>query len=162
MLKVHQIHTFFVIDSLSSVFQASKRYLSVARLMKEYEDKKYEVWREQVESNLMIYLKKNLLSKPTASSATTHRSAADENTVSEDAQELLNNQSTQPFARHNLSFSLSTPFVSSLFHSFLVSLHNSLFLPIAVSFFSRYLSIRSGADENISKGAAGLPICHDT
>ncbi|EDO35852.1 predicted protein [Nematostella vectensis] len=54
--------------------QASKKYLSVARLMKEYEDKKYEAWREQVEANLLIYLKKNLLTKPSTSSATTHRS----------------------------------------------------------------------------------------
>ena len=52
--------------------------------MKDYEDKKYEAWREQVEANLLIYLKKNLLTKPSTSSATTHRSAADEGTSSED------------------------------------------------------------------------------
>ena len=53
--------------------------------MKEYEDRKYEAWREQIESNLLIYLKKNLLTKPSASSATTHRSIADEGASSEDA-----------------------------------------------------------------------------
>lgn len=53
--------------------------------MKEYEDRKYEAWKEQVESNLLIYLKKNLLSKPLTSSATTHRSAVDEGTNSEGA-----------------------------------------------------------------------------
>lgn len=53
--------------------------------MKEYEDRKYEAWKEQVESNLLIYLKKNLLSKSLASSATTHRSAVDEGTNSEGA-----------------------------------------------------------------------------
>ena len=68
----------------TSCFQASKKYLSVARQMKEYEDRKYEAWKEQVEANLLIYLKKNLLIKPSASSATTHRSAADEGN-SEDA-----------------------------------------------------------------------------
>ena len=70
--------------SFTSCFQASKKYLSVARQMKEYEDRKYEAWKEQVEANLLIYLKKNLLIKPSASSATTHRSAADEGN-SEDA-----------------------------------------------------------------------------
>ncbi|CAH3028713.1 unnamed protein product, partial [Porites evermanni] len=64
---------------------ASKKYLNVARQMKDYEDKKYEAWREQVEANLLIYLKKNLLTKPSASSATTHRSVADEGTGSDDA-----------------------------------------------------------------------------
>lgn len=53
--------------------------------MKDYEDRKYEAWREQVEANLLIYLKKNLLTKPSTSSATTHRSAVDEGTNSEDA-----------------------------------------------------------------------------
>ena len=53
--------------------------------MKEYEDRKYEAWKEQVEANLLIYLKKNLLTKPSASSATTHRSVADEGASSEDA-----------------------------------------------------------------------------
>lgn len=67
------------------MFKASKKYLSVARQMKEYEDRKYEAWKEQVEANLLIYLKKNLLTKPSASSATTHRSVADEGASSEDA-----------------------------------------------------------------------------
>lgn len=31
--------------------------------MKEYEEKKYEFWRENLESTLMTYLKRNLLSK---------------------------------------------------------------------------------------------------
>ena len=53
--------------------------------MKEYEDRKYEAWKEQAEANLLIYLKKNLLTKPSASSATTHRSVADEGASSEDA-----------------------------------------------------------------------------
>ena len=53
--------------------------------MKDYEDRKYEAWKEQVEANLLIYLKKNLLTKPSASSATTHRSVADEGASSEDA-----------------------------------------------------------------------------
>ena len=57
--------------------------------MKDYEDKKYEAWREQVEANLLIYLKKNLLTKPSASSATTHRSAVDEGTGSDDASASL-------------------------------------------------------------------------
>lgn len=52
--------------------------------MKDYEDRKYEAWKEQVEANLLIYLKKNLLTKPSTSSATTHRSAADEGASSED------------------------------------------------------------------------------
>ena len=67
------------------LFKASKKYLSVARQMKEYEDKKYEAWKEQVEANLLIYLKKNLLTKPSTSSATTHRSVADEGASSEEA-----------------------------------------------------------------------------
>ena len=47
------------------VFQVSKKYLSVARLMKQYEDKKFELWREQVETHLLSYLKRNLLSRST-------------------------------------------------------------------------------------------------
>lgn len=61
--------------------------------MREYEDRKYEAWKEQVEANLLIYLKKNLLTKPSASSATTHRSAADEGASSEDASGSLAVQS---------------------------------------------------------------------
>lgn len=53
--------------------------------MKEYEDRKYEAWKEQVQANLLIYLKKNLLTKPSTGSATTHRSMADEGASSEDA-----------------------------------------------------------------------------
>jgi hypothetical protein len=52
--------------------------------MKDYEDKKYEAWREQSNANLLIYLKKNLLSKPSSGSATTHRSMADDTTVSDE------------------------------------------------------------------------------
>ena len=55
--------------------------------MKEYEDRKYEAWREQVEANLLTYLKKNLLAKPTAGSATTARSDAHDNSA--DAAETL-------------------------------------------------------------------------
>ena len=53
--------------------------------MKEYEDRKYEAWKEQVQANLLIYLKKNLLTKPSTGSATTHRSMADEGASTEDA-----------------------------------------------------------------------------
>ena len=53
------------------VFQVSKKYVSVARLMKQYEDKKFELWREQVETHLLSYLKRNLLSRSTGGSATT-------------------------------------------------------------------------------------------
>ena len=49
----------------------SKKYLSVARLMKQYEDKKFELWREQVETHLLSYLKRNLLTRSTTGSATT-------------------------------------------------------------------------------------------
>ena len=62
-------------DYGSYSFQASKKYLSVARLMKQYEDKKFELWREQVEGNLMSYLKRNLLCRPHAGSATTRTGA---------------------------------------------------------------------------------------
>ena len=48
----------------------SKKYLSVARLMKQYEDKKFEIWREQVETHLLSYLKRNLLTRSTTGSAT--------------------------------------------------------------------------------------------
>lgn len=71
--------------------QASKKYVSAARLMKEYEDKKYEAWREQIQANLLIYLKKNLLTKPSSSSATTHRSMADDNTPQEEIPEQHGN-----------------------------------------------------------------------
>ncbi|XP_077995609.1 dynein axonemal heavy chain 10-like isoform X2 [Glandiceps talaboti] len=44
--------------------QARKKYLDVAKQMKEYEDKKYEEWREYVEATLAGLLKRNLLAKP--------------------------------------------------------------------------------------------------
>ena len=43
--------------------------------MKQYEDKKFELWREQVETHLLSYLKRNLLTRSTTGSATT-RSAS--------------------------------------------------------------------------------------
>ncbi|EDV22455.1 uncharacterized protein TRIADDRAFT_50643 [Trichoplax adhaerens] len=42
---------------------ASKKYLTVARSMKEYEDKKFAAWKEMVESALPAYLKRNLLTR---------------------------------------------------------------------------------------------------
>ena len=39
--------------------------------MKQYEDKKFELWREQVETHLLSYLKRNLLTRSTTGSATT-------------------------------------------------------------------------------------------
>ena len=45
--------------------------------MKQYEDKKFETWREQVEGNLITYLKRNLLTRTQVTSATT-RAARDE------------------------------------------------------------------------------------
>ena len=43
--------------------------------MKQYEEKKFELWREQVETHLLSYLKRNLLTRSTTGSATT-RSAS--------------------------------------------------------------------------------------
>jgi hypothetical protein len=39
--------------------------------MKQYEDKKFELWREQVETHLLSYLKRNLLTRSSTGSATT-------------------------------------------------------------------------------------------
>ncbi|XP_070572584.1 dynein axonemal heavy chain 10-like isoform X2 [Ptychodera flava] len=50
--------------------QARKKYLDVAKQMKEYEDKKYEEWREYVEATLPGLLKRNLLAKPVQGSIT--------------------------------------------------------------------------------------------
>ena len=47
----------------------------MARLMKQYEDKKFELWREQVETHLLSYLKRNLLSRSSVGSATTRSGA---------------------------------------------------------------------------------------
>ena len=80
--------------------------------MKEYEDRKYEAWKEQVEANLLIYLKKNLLTKPSASSATTHRSVADEGASSEDASGSLAAALQSQGEAQSHSFSkFSLPFV---------------------------------------------------
>nr|XP_054773560.1 dynein axonemal heavy chain 10-like [Lytechinus pictus] len=53
-------------DMLSSEYgkAARTKYLGVARQMKEYEDKKYKVWREHVEVILPGLLKRNLLTRP--------------------------------------------------------------------------------------------------
>ena len=48
-------------------FQASKRYLAVARSMKQYEDDLYENWYEVVGSILPGLLKKTVLIKPPSS-----------------------------------------------------------------------------------------------
>ena len=44
--------------------QARNKYLGVARQMKEYEDKKYKLWRDNVEVILPGLLKRNLLTRP--------------------------------------------------------------------------------------------------
>ena len=44
--------------------QARNKYLTVARQMKEFEDKKYDAWREATEGILPSLLKRNLLAKP--------------------------------------------------------------------------------------------------
>ena len=44
--------------------QASKKYLTVARSMKSYEDELYTGWLETVESTLPDLLKKTVLCKP--------------------------------------------------------------------------------------------------
>lgn len=40
-----------------------QRYLEVAKRMKEYEDVKYDQWRENTEDRLPVLLKKTLLAK---------------------------------------------------------------------------------------------------
>ncbi|CAB4019814.1 dynein heavy chain 10, axonemal-like [Paramuricea clavata] len=70
----HTILRFQEIDDMLNSDQGklvSKKYLSVARLMKQYEDKKFELWREQVETHLLSYLKRNLLTRSSTGSATT-------------------------------------------------------------------------------------------
>ena len=49
-------------------FKVTRKYVAVARIMKAYEEQKYTVWREQVASSLMSYLKKNLLTRASTSS----------------------------------------------------------------------------------------------
>nr|XP_039267660.1 dynein heavy chain 10, axonemal-like [Styela clava] len=44
---------------------AKMKYLNLAKLMKEYEDNKYQAWVESVESSLPGFLKRNLLTNPT-------------------------------------------------------------------------------------------------
>ncbi|XP_047141246.1 dynein axonemal heavy chain 10 isoform X1 [Hydra vulgaris] len=39
----------------------TKKYVAVARIMKAYEDEKYTLWKEKVESLLLSYLKRNIL-----------------------------------------------------------------------------------------------------
>ncbi|XP_033627732.1 dynein heavy chain 10, axonemal-like [Asterias rubens] len=58
-------------DLLTSEYgkAARSKYLGVARQMREYEEKKYEQWREYVEGILPGLLKRNLLTKPTATMA---------------------------------------------------------------------------------------------
>ena len=49
---------------LFSHSQASKRYLAVARSMKQYEDELYSEWKDGVENTLPVLLKRTVLAKP--------------------------------------------------------------------------------------------------
>ena len=66
--------------------QVTKKYVSVARAMKDYEDKKYAIWREHLEGTLMTYLKKNLLAKYTVENVGAHSTYGEESPVLEDLQ----------------------------------------------------------------------------
>ena len=61
--------------------QASKRYLSVARSMKRYEDELYEDWMDTVASILPGLLKKTVLTKPPTPAATSSSSHSLESRV---------------------------------------------------------------------------------
>lgn len=65
--------------------QTRAKYLSIGKSMKQYEDTKYETWKEHVEQVLPSLLKRNLLIKPTARAssaiqASPHHSAQANNT----------------------------------------------------------------------------------
>lgn len=60
------------------LWQVRQKYLEVGRRMKDYEDKKYEQWRETTEQILPVLMKKSLLAKvsaPEAGPSTRHRAA---------------------------------------------------------------------------------------
>ena len=59
--------------------------------MKQYEDKKFEMWREHVESHLLSYLKRNLLTRAECISATT-RSVKDDSTAENDIKSPVNSK----------------------------------------------------------------------
>ncbi|XP_071945421.1 dynein axonemal heavy chain 10-like [Antedon mediterranea] len=67
---------------------ARSKYLGVAKQMKEYEDKKYEVWREHVESILPGLLKRNLLAKPSETGQRLPTASGEANHESNQALEL--------------------------------------------------------------------------
>lgn len=48
---------------LNSFLQVKQKYLEVAKRMKEYEDLKYDHWRDWTEQMLPVLLKKTLLAK---------------------------------------------------------------------------------------------------
>ncbi|XP_062814743.1 dynein axonemal heavy chain 10 isoform X2 [Anolis carolinensis] len=62
----HTIIRFQEVDELLSTErgrEVKQKYLEVAKKMKEYEDQKYELWRETTEEKLPLLLKKTLLAK---------------------------------------------------------------------------------------------------
>lgn len=59
--------------SCSNPRQVKQRYLEVGRKMKEYEDEKYEHWKETTEQNLPNLMKKSLLTKVRPSALPTER-----------------------------------------------------------------------------------------
>ena len=64
--KSYQLHVYMELCDIHCILflQASKRYLTVARLIKEYEDTLYMQWIEISTANLPGLLKKPLLVKP--------------------------------------------------------------------------------------------------
>ena len=64
--KNYQLHVYMELCDIHCILflQASKRYLTVARLIKEYEDTLYMQWIEISTANLPGLLKKPLLVKP--------------------------------------------------------------------------------------------------
>lgn len=50
-------------DDCSPSRQVKQRYLEVGRTMKDYEDRKYEQWKENTEQSLPHLMKKSLLTK---------------------------------------------------------------------------------------------------
>lgn len=50
-------------DDCSTSRQVKQRYLEVGRTMKDYEDRKYEQWKESTELSLPHLMKKSLLTK---------------------------------------------------------------------------------------------------
>ena len=64
----------------------TKKYITVARKMRCYEEDKYAAWRANLEASLMTFLKKNLLIVilPTSSNARTHAMGDDEKVLSDE------------------------------------------------------------------------------